>query len=196
MDEQLSMNKHITEMCQKAMYRFYRLKQVRKVLTHEAAETIAVGTVMSHLDYSNTILIGPPKHEISRLQRIQVLAARVVLGKKAHESSTRCLKELHWLTINLRIEHKILTLVLKALKMKAPQYLKDMLNQRKTVKTLRSNYIYMKVDIPKIKRESFADRSFSVMGPRLWNDLPNEIKQCTDIEKFMKKLKTFLFSKF
>ena len=91
MDEQLNMQKHITEMCRKAMYGLYRLKQVRKVLTDEATETIAVGIVMSHLDYSNAILIGLPKQEISRLQREQVLAARAVLGRKANESSTNVL---------------------------------------------------------------------------------------------------------
>ena len=64
MDEQLNMQKHITEMCRKAMYGLYRLKQVSKVLTVVAAETIAVGIVMSHLDYSNVIVIGLPKHEI------------------------------------------------------------------------------------------------------------------------------------
>ena len=57
MDEQLSMQRRITEMCQKAIEGLYRLKQVRKVLTDEAAEKIAVGLVMSHLDYSNAILI-------------------------------------------------------------------------------------------------------------------------------------------
>ena len=54
----------------------------------------------------------------------------------------------------------------------------------------------MKPDIPKVKRESFANRSFSVMGPRLWNDIPNEVKQCVDVETFKKKSKTFLFNKF
>ena len=106
-------------------------------------------------------MIGLPKHEISRLQRVQVLAARAVLGAKAHESSTRCLKQLHWLPIHLRIEHKVLTLVFKALKGTAPQYLKDMLKLSKNVRLLRSNNMYMKLDIPKVKRESFANRSFS-----------------------------------
>ena len=180
MDEQFSMKKHITEMCRKAMHGLYRLKQARKVLTPEAAETVAVGVVMSHLDYSNAILMGLPKHETSRLQRIQVLAARVLLGKTAHESSTRCLKELHWLPINLRIEYKILTLVFS-----------------KSVRTLRSNNKYMTLNLPNVNPESFANRSFSeVVRPRLWNELSNEIKQCAGIEKFKKKLKTFHFSKF
>ena len=56
--------------------------------------------------------------------------------------------------------------------------------------------MYMKLDIPRVKRESFANRSFSVMGPRLWNDIPNDVKQCVNVETFKKKLKTFLFNKF
>ena len=160
MDEQLNMQKHITEMCRKAMYGLYRLTQLRKVLTDEAAETIAAGIVMSHLDYSNAILIGLPKHDISRIQRVLVLAARAGLGTKAHESSTRCLTQLHWLPIHLRIEHKVLTLVFKALKGTAPQYLKDMLKLSKSVRLLRSNNMCMKLHIPKITRESFANRSF------------------------------------
>ena len=68
---------------------------MRKDLTDEAAETIAVGIAVSHLDYSNAILIGLPQHEINRLQRVQALAARAVLGRKAHGSNTRYLKQLH-----------------------------------------------------------------------------------------------------
>ena len=100
-------NEHITEMCRKAMYGLYRLKQVRKVLTDEAAETIAVGIVMSHLDYSDAILIGVPQQEINRLQRVQVLAARAVLRRKAHASSTRCLKQLHWLPYISKLNTKL-----------------------------------------------------------------------------------------
>ena len=144
----------------------------------------------------NAILISLPKHEFGRLQRVQVLASRAVLGRKAHESSTRCLKQLHWLPITLRIEHKVLTLVFTAMKGRAPQYLKDMLKLSKNVRLLRSNNMYMKLDIPKVKTESFANRSFSVMGPRLWNDIPNEVKQSVDVDTFTKKFKTFLFNTF
>ena len=35
-----------------------------------------------------------------------------------------------------------------------------------------------------------------MMGLRLWNDTPNEVKECANIETFKKKLKTFLFNKF
>ena len=46
----------------------------------------------------------------------------------------------------------------------------------------------MKLDIPRVKRESFANRSFSLMGPRLWNNIPNDVKQCVNVETCKKKL--------
>ena len=92
---------------------------------------------MSHLDYSNAILIGLPKHDISRLQRIQVLAARAVLGRKFLENSTRCPKKFHGIPVHLRIEHKGATLISKALIGTAPEYLKNMLKLSKSVRVLR-----------------------------------------------------------
>ena len=36
--------------------------------------------VVSHLDYCNSILVGVPKVTLSQLQRIQNMAAKVMLG--------------------------------------------------------------------------------------------------------------------
>lgn len=47
--------------------------------------------------------------------------------------------------------------------------------------------VYMTLDIPKLKRQSFANRLFSVMGPRLLNDIPNELKQYADVKIFKKQ---------
>ena len=74
--------------------------------------------------------------------------------------------------------------------------MKDMPKLSRSARTLRSNIIYTKLDIPTITRQTFATRSFNVMGPRLWNDISNEVKECADIETYKEKLKTFLFNKF
>ena len=137
MDEQLNVQKILTAMCRRIMYGLYKFKQVRKSLTDEAEGTMAMCIVISQLDYSNEIIIGLPKHEIIRLQRVLVLAARAVLEREAREDSTISLNQLHWLRIILRIQHKILSLVFKALKGTAPQYLTDMLKLSKSERLLK-----------------------------------------------------------
>ena len=44
--------------------------------------------------------------------------------------------------------------------------------------------------------KSFAtlgDRSFHVVAPKLWNDLPSDIRSMTSVQSFKKAIKTFLF---
>ena len=39
----------------------------------------------------------------------------------------------------------------------------------------------------------FGDRCFTAAGPRLWNSLPINLRQCHSLEQFKRLLKTFLF---
>ena len=57
------------------------------------------------------------------MQNIQNLAAKVMLGKQKSDSTTECLKTLHWLPIRYRIDYKICTLVFKCLHAMASTYL-------------------------------------------------------------------------
>ena len=53
--------------------------------------------------------------------------------------------------------------------------------------------MYRRLIVPKTKRKPFADRSFSVAGPRQWNNLPDYIKRSPSVEQFKNKLKMYLF---
>ena len=56
--------------------------------------------------------------------------------------------------------------------------------------------MYMKLDLPNKKERIIFKQITSAMGPLLWNDISNEVKQCVNNETFKKKLKTFLFNEF
>ena len=49
------------------------------------------------------------------------------------------------------------------------------------------------LNIPQTKKKTFADRGFRVTGPRLWNSLPQHLREEDRLDTFKKKLKTFLF---
>ena len=115
LDEELTLKQHIQHKCKSAMYVIHRIKSISSSLTVEAVEILALGTVISHIDYANAIFIGLPECSIKKLQRIQNMAVKVVLGAKFKQlSSIQYLKKLHWLPVELRIQFKILVLVFKA----------------------------------------------------------------------------------
>jgi hypothetical protein len=196
LDKNLNFKKQITTKCRTASYNLFRIKKVRKYLTEHACNTLVLGLVVVHLDYANGLLAGLPNVNVSRLQRIQNMAAKVVLRKRKRDSATKCLKQLHWLPVHLRINYKILVTVFKSLNNQAPQYLKDMLERPKMNSTTRSMNNPNLLAIPKTKCKIFADRSFSVAGPKLWNQLPVELRTTTSLDAFKNNLKTFLFFQF
>ena len=99
MDERPSFKEHITAKCRTAVINFQRIKAIPRVLTEQATETLVLGTVMSHLDYCNAILCDLPNTDISRLQAIQNMCAKLVKGATKYTSNEEVLYQLHWLPI-------------------------------------------------------------------------------------------------
>ena len=105
------------------------------------------------------------------------------------------IKDLNWLLIKHRINHKVATLVYKCLRNQAPAYLSNTIKIKDpNVHNLRSNNDAFKLDIPSTACRTFADRSFSVYGPMIWNALPLEIRKADNVDIFKKRLKTYYFS--
>ena len=91
---------------------------------------LVLGTVMSHLDYCNSVLVGLPDVDISKMQHIQNIAAKMVVSNDVNmkdSNSRNILAKLHWLPIRRRIQYKIITLVHKCLASGVPKYLNNLL---------------------------------------------------------------------
>ena len=127
MDSTLTFKDHIVKKCRTSMINIQQIKLIRPFVNSEACTTLVLGLVISHLDYCNSILAGLPDVSINQMQRVQNLAAKVVIGKSKRDSATECLSALHWLPIMSRVNHKILTLIHKSITGKAPEYLQSLL---------------------------------------------------------------------
>ena len=124
------------------------------------------------------------------------MAAKVILGKNRQDSALACLINLHWLPIKEHIKHKVLTLVYNCLNNNAPDYLKKILTELPSQgKSLRSNEKHRQLLVPFTRKATFTDRTFSVYGPKLWNGLPNDIRQSVNEQTFKQNIKTYLFKK-
>ena len=81
----------------------------------------------------------------------------------------------------------------KCLNDKAPAYLKNLLVPNENRRGLRSEKDIQRLVVLLVRNETFAARSFSVLGPTWWNQLPNTIKASQTVEQFKKLLKTHLY---
>ena len=193
LDSELSLNDHVTKLIQSCFLQLRNIGNVRKYLTKQSAEILVLALVMSRLDYCNSILAGATKSQISRLQRVQNTAARIVTlsPKSAHITPT--LQALHWLPIKHRITFKLCCLVLSlSLYGMAPLYLSDLLTVYQPTNSLRSENKRL-LDVPRVRTKTFGHRTFSYSASIAWNNLPEEIRLCHDYTSFRTYLKTYLY---
>ena len=190
-DENLTMKKHVDKLCHSSFLHIRNLRRVRSSLDLNSAKLLANAIVTSRLDYCNSLLYGIGMGLTKRLQCVQNTLARVVVPSvKRRDHISPILKQLHWLPVRQRIDFKLALLTFKVLQNKQPSYLAEMLVPP-TASHLRSSSRGL-LSIPSCKME-MARRAFSFSGPKVWNSLPQSIRDCGNLESFKKKLKTYLF---
>ena len=127
LDSKLDFKEHIKAKCKAAVLNIYKIRAARKNLTRSTCNKLMMALVLSHLDYTNSLLGNLPKTSINKIQSVQNIAVRITLGKGKYDSTTRCLESVHWLPIQQRIDIKIISLVHKCLHGKAPLYLERLI---------------------------------------------------------------------
>ena len=96
------------------------------------------------------------------------MAAKAVLKRGKHTSSKDSLWSLHWLPIKSWINFRIAVLVYKCLLGEAPEYQHNLLITYVPGREgLRSETAIDRLIVPRTEKKTFADRSFSVVGPKL-----------------------------
>ena len=76
-----------------------------------------------------------------------------------------------------------------------PEYLSELVSDYQPVRVLRSASKQLLSVPPKkeINTVTYGERSFKYLGPKLWNDIPQNLKNSASKESFKRNLKTFLF---
>lgn len=192
-DRHMSMSAHVNKICRSAQFALRSIGRIRKYLSRSTTERLVHAFITSKLDYCNSLMCGLASKEISKLQRVQNSAARIVTRVKCREHITPILRSLHWLPIRERISFKLILLTYKSVNSLAPSYLQDLFTSYTPSRNLRSSSQRL-LTVPKSASVSYGDRAFSIAAPKLWNALPAIIRSTETVSEFKTRLKTFLFS--
>lgn len=192
-DCDLKFENQIKAVVKSSFFHLRQLAKIKPVLSRQHFETVIHAFVSTRLDYCNALYIGVSASYISHLQRVQNAAARLLTGARKFEHISPVLASLHWLPISFRIHFKILLFAFKALHGLAPSYLSELLQPYTPTCSLRSADQLL-LNVPRTGRKLRGDRAFAVAAPKLWNELPLEIRQASSLSVFKSLLKTHLFT--
>ena len=194
-DSKLSLDEHVTAVVRSCKSTLVNLWRIAGKLSQKLRTILVCSLVHSKIDYCNSLMSGMTKRNVAELQKVQNAAARFIFGQRRWKGTTTLRKALHFLPVNERINFKTCVLVYKCLNGLAPEYLSSLLEKRKKKPMrLRADYddLLLETTHPKYKT---TERAFSVSGPKLWNNLPRELRRSETLRGFKANLKTLLFTK-
>ena len=200
-DSKFSFTNHVNSVVKSSFTSLRDLHRIRRFLSYDVSIMVANALVSSRLDYCNSLFRSLSSKNITRLQNIQNCLARFVSGVSRFSHVSPILKSLHWLPVQQRIIFKTLLLTYKFLTTGKPKYFAPYLSlYTSAVKTRRSNPEKMFLNVPFYsssvhKSKVHFNKSFSYDAPKLWNDLPLEIRTAPKLSCFKRRLKTYLFQK-
>ena len=192
-DQSLTMQEQISSVCRAAFLELGRIASIRQYLSQDAATKLVNALITSRLDYCNSVLAGLPVEQISRLQRVQNSAARLVMKKRKRDHITPVLRELHWLPVKFRWQFKLAILAYRHFEGTLPTYLSGVLYTYHPSRSLRSSNERL-LKVPKRALKTVGERSFSFLAPSIWNSLPASVRSQSSLAQFKSVLKTHLFN--
>ena len=147
-----SFSKHVQNVCKSCFIQLRDFRNIRQLLTQDAAVSVANAFVSSRLDYCNSLFRSLSKFNLHRLQSIQNSAARIVTNSSKYTQITLVLRKLHWLPVQFRSEFKLATLVYKFIHTGFPKYFAPYLStHHNTYKTRHSQRVANFLNVPKFQ---------------------------------------------
>ena len=193
LDNRLSFDNQVSAVCKSCFFHLRALRKIRASITLDIAKTVACSIVSTRLDYCNALYAGLSATNLSRLQRIQNAAARIVTQSSRRSHASPILSDLHWLPVRARINFKLATLTYKTLASGKPNYLNNLLIPYIPKRQLRSAFS-SKLAVPCRKSAMAQSKSFSSSAVSVWNSLPHSVTSAGDLKTFRTLLKTHLFT--
>ena len=189
-DSKFSFTNHVNSVIKSCFANLRDLRRIRRYLSYDSSVIVANALVSSRLDYCNSLFRSLSSKNITRLQIIQNCLARFVSGVSRYSHVSPILKSLHWLPVKQRIIFKTMLLIYKFLTTGKPKYFASYLSSyTSAVNTRRSCPEKMFLNVPSYssavhKSKVHFNKSFSYDAPKLWNDLPLEIRTAPTLSCF------------
>lgn len=189
-DSQLKFKEHANQVIKTVAYKVNYLRRCSPYLSQWSKLMIYNSIILPHLNYCSTILFFLNQNEMTRLQKMQNRAMRIILQCSRLTPIAQMLQTLQWLPVKKLLEYQTLIFIFKVKIGHSPVYLQNKLTFVTEIHEYNTrNKNNIKID--KYKKNSTYNSLF-YKGVDNFNDLPQEIKDTGSIYSFKRRLKDFL----
>ena len=132
-----------------------------------------------------------------KIKRIDHAAIRLIFKLPLKNHSSITMRQLHLGILNTinRSKFKLLCIIHKTLLYNTPVYLRDLLAQKLSRRSLRSTTDQHRLRFEMGNVSILSKRAFLYSSPEIWNSLPITIRSTSNQQTFKTALKKYLISK-
>ena len=176
-DEKLSFIPQINSLCKLANLSLYKIKSIRKLITHTTYKILIHSLVFSRLDYVNSLYNRLSKCRTNTIDKIIRSSIRTIHNIKFNNHISICSLQhkLQTLSLKDRAFLKFDSLVHKLIYSNTYNILSERISYYRPLSSLRSAKS-VKLNLPKYNYETIMGRSFCVSAPTNWNKLPAKLR--------------------
>ena len=100
-DQYLTYDEHLTQTAAKCFCKLVQINRIKHLLDKETLLLLINAFVFSKLLYCSTVWSNTSKSNVSKLQRVQNFAARIILGLRKFDHISQGIKSLNWLLLKI-----------------------------------------------------------------------------------------------
>ena len=192
LDSQMKFQIHVNDVINK-------LKRALSIFTR-AAHFVDISTritlyntlLLPHLDYCSTVWSGSlRKCDLVRLQRIQNRVMRTILHCHPRTHILDMLRTLKWMSVKQRLHHNLCIFIWKIIHNQVPTYLSNIYTPVANIPSHNTRFS----SNSSLFQNRNSHKSLSTLGVKVWNGLPQHIRDAGTLYSFKKGCTTRIFYK-
>ena len=184
----LNFNEHISKLCKSASAQLNAIFRLRYKLPFKAKHILINSFVNANFSYCPLIWHFSSSNSLLKIETIKIRSIRLLSDDG--EGNKNLFSELERDSMKVKRLKSLCIEIYKTLNDLNPSYMKKVSPiklQNKPVRTVHEKYLI----VPTVKSTTFGTNSLRSMGPKIWNNLPNDLKSSETLSKFKNIIKRY-----
>ena len=185
-DNELTFSDHVTKLCSKASQKLHALSRVAHYMSIEQRRIIMKAFIQAQFGYCPLVWMCHSRSLNNRINKIHERSLRLVYNDHGSTFSELLIKDGSF-TVHEKNIQTLSIEVFKVVHKISPEIMNEVFPLKKILKYNSKNIF----ETTNVRTVFCGTETASFLGPKIWNIIPNDIKQAATLQEFKRKIRNW-----